>query len=137
MSKEKNSTVDVHNEALMVELGIHPPKVASKDPNVWNKTPKERKLLKALRKSHKGTIHFNSIPDKVIPVQAKLIIQLKKNNKFPNTTYSYNCWMHQIDEILSHYSQYNTSKKCNETLVNWYAFNGQKYNSGDRPFWFS
>lgn len=127
--------VDVHNDELMVELGIRHPEETPRDPSVWTKTPNERRLLKSLRRTCKNTIHFYSKPDRVIPVKTKLIIQLKKNTKFPNTTYSTVCNMSDIDRILLMYSQYNKSTKSNESLVQKYTFNGKTYKPGERPFW--
>lgn len=133
---EEDLRVDVHNDELMIELGIRPPHLIPRDPSVWTKTPREKKLLKSLRKIHKGHIHFHSVPKKSIPVKAKLIIQLKKNKKFPNTTYSTECWQHKIEDILLNYYAKNNKTGHNECLVSKYIYNGQAYSPDERPFWY-
>lgn len=134
--REDNSWVDVHNDALMVELGIHLPNVTPRDKNVWTKTPNEKRLLKVMRNSvKKEKIHFHSSPVKSIPVLAKLIIYLKKNDKFSNTTYSTKCKMHKIDSILQKYCWYNKKTNCFESLVSKYSYNGRTYAPEERPFW--
>ena len=130
-----NGWIDVHDDALMVELGIRPKPLSPKDPNVWTKTNQERKLLRNLKRSHKEKIHMGSIPEKVIPVKAKLIIQLKRNNKFPNTTYSMICYMHKISNILSSFMQYDKQSKTMINLVAKYKYNGKEYSPNELPFW--
>ena len=98
--RDEDRWVDVHNDTLMVELGIRPAMLSPRDKTVWTKTPNERRLLKSLRRSGKGRIHFHSVPEKSIPVRTKLIIQLVKNDKFPKTTYSTECWQHEIKNSL-------------------------------------
>lgn len=133
---EEDRWVDVHDDALMVELGIRLPNVAPRDKSVWTKTPNEKRLLRAARNSvKKEKIHFHSIPKRSIPVRAKLIIQLRKNRRFPNTTYSTECWMHEIGDVLSLYRQYNKKISCYENLVVKYSYNGKTYSPGERPFW--
>lgn len=135
-NKTSNSGwVDVHDDALMVELGIRPKSLSPKDPNVWTKTNQERKLLRNLKRSHKEKIHIGSIPEKVIPVKAKLIIQLKRNNKFPNTTYSMICDMHKISNILNSFMQYDKQSKTMINLVAKYKYNGKEYSPNELPFW--
>lgn len=136
-SKHKESgLVNVHDDGLMIMLGIRPPHITSRDPSVWTKTPHEKKLLKSLRRMHKGHIHFHNIPRKNIPVKAKLIIQLKKNDKFPHTTYSTECWQHNIGDVLLNYSQTNNKTKVEECLVSKYTYNGKTYSPDERPFWY-
>ena len=134
-SNDINGWVDVHDSELMIELGMHPNYLPSKDPSVWTKSKKEKELVKALKSAHKGEIHFGSIPNKSIPVRAKLIIQLKKNKKFPNTTYSTICNMNQIDNILSNYCQNNPKTNITVSLVAKYTYNGKTYEPNERPFW--
>lgn len=45
--------VNVHDDELMIKLGIRPPHLVPRDPSVWTKTPYEKKLLKSLRRVHK------------------------------------------------------------------------------------
>lgn len=141
MKQEKNKKpstsgwIDVHNDTLMVELGIRPKSLSPKDPSVWTKTNQERKLLHSLKRSHKGKIHMGSVPEKVIPVRAKLIIQLKKNSKFPNTTYSMICDMHKINDILNSFMQYDKQTKTMINLVAKYKYNDKEYSPNELPFW--
>lgn len=96
-----------------------------RDPDVWTKTPKEKKALKSLRKLYKKKMYFHIAPPKHIPVYGTLIVQLKKNNKFPNTTYSMKCWQHEIGGILEYYG-----------TVAKYSYNGKTYKPEERPFWY-
>lgn len=133
--RDEDRWVDVHNDALMVELGIRPAMLSPRDKTVWTKTPNERRLLKSLRRSGKGRIHFHSVPEKSIPVRTKLIIQLIKNDKFPKTTYSTECWQHEIKNILLQYYKRNKKTGVNECLVSKYTYNGKTYAPNERPFW--
>lgn len=133
--REEDRWVDVHNDALMIELGIRPAMLIPRDKSVWTKTPNERRLLKTLRRGSKGRIHFHSVPEKSIPVRAKLIIYLKKNDRFPKTTYSTECWQHEIRGILLNYYQRNKKTGLNECLVSRYAYNGKTYGPNEKPFW--
>lgn len=125
VKKEPDGRVNVHDDALMVKLGMQPPTLEPKDPSVWTKTPEERKALRVLRRKHKGKMHFHTIPIKPIPVRAKLIIQLKNNKVFDKSTYSTECYMHQVGEILSKYSNFIIK----------YSYNGTTYKPYERPFW--
>lgn len=127
---DRDSWVDVHDEALMIELGIHPRKATPRDPSVWTKNAQEKKILQTLRCAHKGKMHLSVYPHKSIPVQDKLIIQLKKNKQFSNTTYSIVCHMHQIGDILNFFRD-----RQNKLVVAKYTFNGKTYMPNERPFW--
>lgn len=120
--------IDVHNDELMVQLGIRPPHYVPNDSSVWSKTTHERNLLNSVR-NNSTRMYFHSVPSKYIPVKAKLIIYLKKNKKFPNTTYSRECYQHEIDSILLKYSD-------GGSLVSKYTFNGRTYKPNERPFWY-
>lgn len=133
--REEDRRVDVHNDKLMVELGIRPPHITPRDKSMWTKTPYERKILRLERHKYKGDFHFHSIPQKNIPVRAKLVIYLKKNKKFPNTTYSTECWQHEIGDILLNYYSKNRKTERNECLVAKYVYNGKTYSPDERPFW--
>lgn len=130
---EDQSWVDVHDEDLMIALGIHPPFAALKDPYVWTKTYKEKKLLAGVK--HKTRMHFSIGPIRSIPVKAKLIIYLRKNKRFPKTTYSIVCWQHEIPFILSQYSIRNKHTNAFDSIVIKYVYNGRTYNPGELPFW--
>lgn len=133
--ENSDSWVDVHNDALMVKLGIRPRTVTPKDPSVWTKSKQEKKKLQTLRCAHKGKMHFGISPCKSIPVRAKLIVQLKKNKQFPHTTYSTICGMHQIGDILNFFHQLDRQSKSMVSIVAKYIFNGKTYMPNERPFW--
>lgn len=132
---DEDHWVDVHDDALMVELGIHPRPATPRDPSVWTKSKQEKKILRTLRCSHKGKMHLGTSPRKVIPVRAKLIVQLKKNKRFPHTTYSTICGMHQIGDVLNFFHQWDRQNKVMVNVVAKYTFNGKTYAPNERPFW--
>lgn len=135
MNQSKESGwVNVYDDVLMVSLGIRLPIVTPRDKEVWTKTSYEKKQLKALRNNKK--MYFHTIPQRSIPVYSKLIIYLKKNNIFGKTTYSINCWQHEIGNILSKYYQLNKKSGLNECLISYYKYNGKVYKPEERPFWF-
>lgn len=121
---EKKTWVDVNNDELMTSLGLRPPHQQPKDPSVWVKTKQEKKALRKVRRKH--PMHMHSVPYKHIPVQDKIVIQLKKNKQFPYTTYSTICYMSQIDSILNFYGTNNVAH---------YSFNGKTYMPSERPYW--
>ena len=132
---DNNHWVDVHNYALMVELGIHPSPVTPRDPSVWSKSKQEKKILRTLRCAHKGKMHLSTPPRKVSPIRAKLIVQLKKNKRFPYTTYSTICGMHQIGDVLNFFNQWDRKNRMIVSVVAKYTFNGKTYTPNERPFW--
>lgn len=137
-SKKKfygDSGVDIHNDKVMISLGIRAKDLETKDNSAWEKTDQERKLLKSLRHSHKGKIGISTAPRKYIPVEAKLIIYLKKNKYFPNTTYSTICNMAYISDVLRQYCKYDNILKSTVNYVAKYSYNGKTYSPKERPFW--
>lgn len=128
--KEENKEkgwIDINDDDLMVKLGLRLPLLEFRGSST--KTSQERKALRSVKRMFKKKMHFHMVPQKTIPVQAKLIVYLKKNKKFPHTTYSFNCWMHQIGNIIGLF--YN--KEIN--LVDKYIYNGKTYGPNERPFW--
>ena len=131
----KNSWVDVHDEALMVKLGIHPRPATPRDPSIWTKSKQKKEILRTLRRIHKGKMHLGTPCNNAIPVRDKLIIQLKKNKHFLYTTYSIVCYMHQIGDILNFFSFWDQQNKTMVNVVAKYTFNGKTYKPNERPFW--
>lgn len=129
----EESKVNVQDDLQMVELGIRPPLLAERDKSAWTKTARDKKLLKKLRRGN-SNCHFGTVPIKPIPVKGKLIIYLKKNNVFPKTTYSTECWQHEISNILMKYF-YTAKSGVSHYLVMKYEFNGKSYLPNERPFW--
>lgn len=135
--KEEDRWIDVHNDDVMREMGFFRPfNQSPRDESVWRKTPNERRLLRNVKRQGKGNdMHFHSAPHKHIPVRAKLIIQLKKNKKYPNTTYSTECFMSDIPDIISQYRVVNPRTNYSESVVAKYSFNGRTYAPNEVPFW--
>ena len=132
---EEDFWVDVHDDALMVELGIRCPNLALKDKSVWQRTSNERKMLKTLRHAYKRDMRTSVPSPKSIPVRAKLIIYLERNKRFKNTTYSTTCWQHEIGDVLSYYCIRDKNTGIVESVVSKYSYNGKTYSPKERPFW--
>lgn len=137
IQQEEDRWINVHNDDVMREMGfLRPFPQAPRYESVWRKTPNERRLLRNVKHVGKGEdMHFHSVPYKHIHVRAKLIIQLKKNKKYPNTTYSTECWMSNIPDILAKYQVTNPKTKYSESAVARYSFNGKIYAPNELPFW--
>lgn len=133
MTYKEDIWVDVHDEALMVSLGIHPKQAEPRDESVWTKTPKEKRLLASMRRKSKK-FYGGLTPVKPIPVECKLIIYLKKNKRFPKTTYSVICRQHKIGEHLGRYIIMDKNGNIN-SLVDHYYYNGKTYRPNERPYW--
>lgn len=132
--KVEERFINVHSDAECEKCGVYRAKVQiPRDPSVWTKTLHEKHILRTLSKL-KGDTHFHTTPKKIIPVKDKLIIYLTKNNKFSKTTYSRECWQHEIPELLSKYTNY-VKDKGNVSLVLKYFFNGITYGPKETPFW--
>ena len=127
--------VDVYDDALMVELGMRPPVFVPIDQSIFSKTAQELRVLKSLKRVHKSKAHFHSVPIDHIPVKGRVIVQLKRNNKFPNSTYSSECYMHEIGNILSRYYQFNKKIGSTECLIVKYFYDGRSYKPEERPYW--
>ena len=137
LQQSEDRWIDVHNDDVMRKMGfLRPFDQTPRDESVWRKTPNEKRILRNVKHVGKNEdTHFHSIPHKHIPVRAKLIIQLKKNKKYPNTTYSIECWMSDIPDILSRYQTINPKTKYIEFIVSRYYFNGKTYTLNELPFW--
>lgn len=125
-SSQEITWVDVRDSALMVTLGIHPRPAIPRDPSIWTKSEREKEVLRKIR--HKEKFGKCRKPVKVTPIYAKLIIYLKKNKRFPNTTYSIICGLHQIGDILYYFNSKGS-------IVSKYFYNGKTYKPEERPFW--
>ena len=133
-TQQEDSWVNIHDDNVMREMGIFRPYVqSSRDESVWTKTPNERRLLKVVKHTYKkGDMHFYTVPNKFIKVYGKLIIQLKKNKKYPKSTYSVKCWQSDIQNILSKYTV-ETNNKTVKNIVAKYSWNGRTYYPGELP----
>lgn len=134
--KQSTIEVNIHDDELMVSLGIRPPKLEEKDPSVWTKTSNERRILKSLRRKFKNKFIGGDIKVKPIPVLARITVNLHKNSIFPHTTYSKICYQHQIREFLDKF--YDVDKNgLVYSLYDKYVYNGKTYEAGELPFWFN
>ena len=132
--EKKIEPVDVHNDELMVSLGIRSPHY-SIDYSAFEKTNKEKEQLKVEKAKHKEDMRTGTKPVPYIPIQAKLIVYLRKNNKFSNSTYSSNCMQHEIFNKLNFFTE--TTKTGNiRNLVIKYSYNGKMHKPGEYPFWY-
>lgn len=132
---QENDWVDVHNDKLMVSLGIRVPSMESRDSSVWTKTKNEKRILKNVKHVISDG-HFHTIPETKIPVRSKLIIYLKKNNKFGKTTYSTECWQHEIPSIINGFKVKDSKfESSNYLVVSKYFWNGKTYKATETPFW--
>lgn len=133
---EEDRWINVHDDNVMREMGFNRPTLqAPRDKSVWTKTPYEKRILRTVKHSVKGDLHFHTYPVKHTPVRGKLIIQLKKGHRFPKSTYSIECWVYEIGDILMKYYRTNRKTGCSECIVSKYSFNGQTYRPDERPFW--
>lgn len=140
--KIEDDWVDVHNDALMVSLGLRQPPVIPRDISVWTKSPKEKTTLKKLRKIVKNNFAtgwgHNPAP---IPLDGKLVITIKKNNKYMiydeklnrkvfKTTFSFYCNQRRIPFILGKFND----KKDKQNIIK-YSWNGRTYSPTELPSW--
>lgn len=134
--EEEDRWIDVHDDDVMREMGFFRPlNQAPRDESVWTKTPYERRILKKVRHTCKGEdMHFHSVPRKVIRVRCKLIINLYKNKRFEKTTYSTECWQHEIPDILAKYRVTDRKTGYSTSVVRKYSWNGKTYDPKDLPF---
>lgn len=136
-SREEN-WIDIKNDELMVKEGLRQPKLEPRDESVWSKTPNEKRILRSVR--DKSKLHTSVIPTKSIPVRSKLIIYLEKNNVYPKTTISTECWQHEISEIISNYmivdkKNSKKDKTVYKNIVLKYSWNGKTYRNNELPIW--
>lgn len=127
-SKEKIKAVDIHDDALLVKLGIRNPNLQPRAVDVWTKTPNEKRLLKEAK--NRCTYKFVSgspIRMKSIPVRAKLIVYT--DGSYGKSTYSFNCLQSDIQLILSKF------RNAGKDAVKKYSWNGKSYRSTEVPFW--
>ena len=122
MQKKKEESVNVHDQELMIELGIHPPYREIYD---FNKTLKEKADLLAYKHKDGRGFYTRGVHKKPysIPVYDKLIIYVKEDG-----TRSINCGQSDIPDILYRL------KKDKKTILK-YQWNGRTYQSNEIPFW--
>lgn len=101
----------------------------SRDPSVWTKTLKEKKILKTQRRIHKHSLKSkSSTPWKEIPVYGKIILYLKPgplDKENFKSTVSFECGQADVPEIVN--------KRKNQLIK--YFWNGRTYFPGEFPFW--
>ena len=127
--------IDVHDDAVMREMGFNRFEKTPRDESVWTKTPRERQLLKKIRHTWKGLdLHFHSVPPKRGTVRAKLIVQLKSNDVFPKSTYSFECLNTHISDILGKFKVIDPVTGWSESVVAKYSYNGRTYAPNELPY---
>lgn len=135
VQQEEDRWIDIHNDDIVRDMGLLRPFPQSpRDKSVWTKTPYERQLLKRIRHSFKGDLHFHTSPRKSMRFRCRLIINLQKNKYFSKTTYSTECWQHEIPDILSKYCIVNNKTGNRTNVVRKYSWNGKTYSPKDLPF---
>jgi hypothetical protein len=91
--------VHVHNDAEMVSLKLRQPLKARRDPSVWTKTEKERRLWKQHRRFPVPDSKW-SAPTKVSRFVGRLTVHVRGLDK---TTYSHKCVETDVPYLLSKY----------------------------------
>lgn len=130
---DEDRWIDVTDDEVMAAHGLfRPRKAAPRDPSVWTKTPKERRMLKSMRKVHKERMHFNSSLKYIDKIRGKLTINLRKNRKFGKTTYSHECYLYEIPSILTRYSVVSKDGTLFSVIKKYY-WNGKTYNTNNLP----
>ena len=130
---------DWNDDAFLVAEHLRQPSVKPRDPNVWTKTPKERKLWKKFRRVPAPNYNWSE-PVKIIDIPGTLVVYVKGGNfttgklnpktkkPIPKTTFSHKCIQSNIPYILG---KYKTPKS--EVLK--YSWNGKMYSPDNLPFW--
>ena len=127
--------INVHDDAVMREMGFTRFERIPRDESVWTKTPRERQLLKKLRHTLKGLdLHFHSVPSKRGTVRAKLIVQLKSNDVFSKSTYSQECLNTHISDVLEKFKVIDPVTGWSESVVTKYSYNGRTYAPNELPY---
>ena len=70
---------DLTDDAFMVAEHLRQPSVTPRDPSVWSKTPKERKLWKRYRRFPAPSYQWPA-PAKSIPIPGTLVVYVKGGN---------------------------------------------------------
>lgn len=106
MKQSNPEVIDVYNDEQMRNAGfLRPVMQQPRDPYVWTKTNRDRKLLKKYKvKMVDG--HFHTVPEKISSVPGRLTVQLVSNKVFPKNTYSHYCTESDIAFILKKYKNY-------------------------------
>lgn len=127
MKKNNDGWVDIRDEKLMINLGIHPRNYITPD---FSKTQKEKNALrKAKHSCNKTSYHGGGVyTEASFPLYDKIIVYLKRNDNFKHQIYSNKIWMNQIS---SHIQKYVTKKGKN--LVKYYIWNCKKYMPNELP----
>lgn len=126
--KEIDIWINVHDDEEVRKNGlIRPYLVESRDPDVWTKTPREKRQLKKYKRGYKG--HFYASEVETSPLVDTLIVYLSKNKWFDKPTYSFKCNIVDIPFIIQKFTVKNKS------FVKKYFFNGKTYKNNEFPKW--
>lgn len=97
--REEVEAVDVTNNEMMIQEGLRQPNRVPRDPSVWSKTEKERRLWRKYRRVAIPNQSWTA-PEKTGGLPGKLIIQVRGLGK---TTYAYKCLTTDVRYLLSKY----------------------------------
>lgn len=97
--------VDVMDNEMMVREGLRQPNRVPRDPSVWTKTEKEKRLWKKYRRFPAPNSCWAG-PEKTGGLPGKLIIQVKGLEK---STYCHNCLTTDVRYLLSKYKTERSS----------------------------
>ena len=134
--KTEEEWIDIHDDALMVSLGLRQPKLIPRDPSVWTKSKKEKEFIKKMKHSiSQQFVNTWGGKKDIVNFKGKLNVTIKKNDSFtmydstlkrriPKTTFSFNCYEYYIPFILQRFKISKT-----EDLVIKVTFNGKPYTS--------
>lgn len=124
--KKEEGWINVHDEALMISLGMHPRNWIAPD---FSKTHKEKVALKKARLASDEVSHSSiNFKEASFPLYTKVIVILKKNDNFKERVHSRKLWMYQLANYLS---QFCTKK--GKSVVDHYIYNGKTYYPGELP----
>lgn len=101
MKRKELPPVNIHNDQECIDLGLRLPKRVPRDPSIWTKSSKDKRALKAIKKTVKTPNLGWAPPQKESRLSETLIINVKD---YPKTTYTFkNCPETNIDYILNKY----------------------------------
>lgn len=97
--------VDITNDEMMIREGLRQPIQTPRDPSVWTKTEKEKRLWKKYRRVLAPNTRWAS-PEKSNGLPGKLIIQVRG---LEQSTYSHKCLTTDVLYLLSKYKTESSS----------------------------
>ena len=122
--REEREPVDVMDNEMMVREGLRQPNRVPRDPSVWTKTDKEKRLWKKYRRFPAPDSRW-AAPEKGGGLPGKLIVQVKGMEK---STFSHKCTTTDVPYLLSKYKTETSSiVKC--------SWNGKTFDAENLRLW--